>query len=115
MTDELDVILLSDETLTPTPGFAASVMRAVRKSRSATAAIRFPWFCFAASLAAGLLCVLLPAAVMVGEKDNVLGPAGLVERITGVLLENADISLWAVPAAFGSMILVRLSVAFRSE
>ncbi len=115
MTDELDEILMSDEALTPSSEFAASVMHAVRQRSGPPAAIRFPWLCFTVSLVAGLACVLVVAALILTGKDHGLGITVMGDWITTLLFANPDVSVWAAMALIGSLLLVRLSVVFMSE
>ncbi|PZQ32790.1 hypothetical protein [Pseudoxanthomonas japonensis] len=41
--DEIDRLLASDVSVTPTPGFLTSVMRAVERERAALPPLAFPW------------------------------------------------------------------------
>lgn len=107
MTDDLDTILASEKMVTPSPGFLASVMHAVRHSLSSTSAIRFPWIRFAAGLLGGLLCLLMSVGMFL--------PENLMDfRIIGI-------STWWKYACYASIILpgillaVRLSFEFSSE
>jgi hypothetical protein len=59
--DELDRILLSEEILTPSSGFAVGVMEAVREAASEPPPFPFPW----PRLAAGVVgCSVWAASVM---------------------------------------------------
>lgn len=107
MTDDLDKILASEEMVTPSPGFLASVMHAVHHSITSTAAIRFPWIKFAAGFLGGLLCLLFGVGMFL--------PENLLDfRIIGI-------SAWSNYACYASIVLpgiliaVRLSIEFTSE
>jgi hypothetical protein len=59
--DRLDRILMEQDTLLPSSGFAASVMDAIQQQASAPAPIPFPW-----KWAIPGICALLAAVVIVG-------------------------------------------------
>jgi hypothetical protein len=59
---DLDRILSAEQEITPSPGFAEAVMRAIRTSLKAP--IRFPWLRFAAGLLGGLICLLFSASII---------------------------------------------------
>jgi hypothetical protein len=50
--DQLDEMMSSDDVLTPSSGFAAGVMDAVREAASEPPPLPFPWLRFAAGLIA---------------------------------------------------------------
>jgi len=56
MPDELDEILMSDETIEPSPGFVSTVMHAVYLESTELPPLRFPWSRFGIGVAA---CVLM--------------------------------------------------------
>jgi len=80
--DQLDQILSSDDVLTPSSGFAASVMDAVRDAAAEPPPLPFPWRRFAAGL---LTCCISSAAAVV-----------LVERIDWSSLHQPAAQLGAV-------------------
>jgi hypothetical protein len=57
--DDLDRILSSEDSLEPSSGFAMNVMDSVRRQAAEPPRPRFPWFRFAAGLAA---CIALAAS-----------------------------------------------------
>ena len=65
MTDEeLDRLLSEEPEIDPSPGFAASVMKAVRTEAATPPPISFPWLCAGPLLACwGLISVALIAAL----------------------------------------------------
>jgi hypothetical protein len=79
---QLDQILSSDDVLTPSSGFAAGVMEAVREAAAEPPALPFPWRRFAAGL---LGCSLWSASAL-----------ALVEQIDWSILNQPAAQLAAV-------------------
>jgi len=63
--DELDRILGGEEDVLPSPGFHASVMRAVRHEAAAPQPIPFPWTRAWPALAAAALVIVASPVVLV--------------------------------------------------
>ena len=93
--EELDRILSSDDRPEPSSGFARNVMASVRREAEEPAPLRFPWWRFAAGVAAsGGMAV--GATVLVVQSD--------------VLAASAHPAVTAIAYAF-AMLLVSLGVA----
>ena len=72
--EELDRILSSEQTLEPSCGFARNVMASVRREAEEPAPLRFPWWRFAAGVAAsGGMAV--GATVLLVQSDVLAAPA----------------------------------------
>ena len=112
--DELDRILVQEDALVPSSGFAASVMDAIREETLAPAPIPFPWkFAIpgiAAVLAALVFAVRFAASTMhdVGtgpaRADFLSGPQ-LDLVLSQVLRSQAGPALLALAAALLCMVL----------
>ena len=110
--DDLDAVLNDEESITPSPGFAASVMRAVRLCASLSLPIRFPWLRFAVCLILGLVCLLSTSAiVLVADFSNPAFPemAYWVKSMHQVLANGV---LYATLILIGCLLAVRLIVEF---
>jgi hypothetical protein len=64
--DQLDQYLSSDDVLTPSSGFAAGVMEAVREASSEPPPLPFPWLRFVAGLIA--CSVVSVSAIALGQQ-----------------------------------------------
>jgi hypothetical protein len=85
--DQLDQILSSDDVLTPSSGFAAGVMEAVREAASEPPPLPFPWRRFAAGL---LGCSIWSASAI-----------ALMERVDWSILGQPAAQLGAVAPELG--------------
>ena len=108
--DEIDRILVSEEALEPSSGFAASVMRAVRDTASELAPLPFPWWRFAIGvIACGLAAASGAALVRQLEASMLDLTAGEMETI-GVALSGAaavllaSLGALAIRRAFGRLV-----------
>ena len=110
MIDELDRILVSENRVTPSGGFLASVMEAVRASCVDHVPIPFPWKRFTIGLVGGLACTFLTMML--------LDPEFLFNALPGVRTWVTIPSwlcvpeiVWAALVLAGSLLILRLSVA----
>lgn len=72
--EELDSILSSEETLEPSRGFAGNVMGSVRRQAEDLPPLRFPWWRFAAGVAAsGGMAV--SATLLLAQSEMLAAPA----------------------------------------
>jgi hypothetical protein len=98
--DELDDFLSTDEPLTPSSGFSARVMDAVRDAAAAPPPFPFPWARFTAALGAAAASVLSGAVFLSGGKAAAIGealsPLGTVAPEVGTALAVTLICLAAV-------------------
>jgi hypothetical protein len=104
--DELDRILASEESITPSPGFAGSVMRAVRVEAEAPPAIAFPW----RRALPGLLVCLVALGWAMAALFTSGAPLGGPEAVATV---QAWQSLWTDGAAWPVLALVASFAAYR--
>ncbi len=65
--DALDEMLLEQETLLPTSGFALSVMEAIRQQECQQAAIPFPWKFAAPAIAAWLAAAVFLLRIRIAD------------------------------------------------
>jgi len=109
--NEIDRILGQEPTLTPSSGFAASVMDAVRREAEGPEPLSFPWRRVAPGLAVCSLAII--AAVILalsGSAGTEAQAPALPARLEGTLL--AQSTLWLVGTLMGSWMLVRVSLMF---
>lgn len=115
MVDDLDRILVSEEPLVPSAGFAQRVMEVVRQSLDYVAPIGFPWWRFAAGLSLGLLCAMGSAAIM---SHTVLSVSflpdvrGAVSAVTRICEPNV---LVLIISLLGTLLAVRITVESASS
>ena len=64
MTEDLDRILVSEESITPSDGFLASVMEAVRECHRYEMPLPFPWGRFVGGLVGALCCTVLSTVLL---------------------------------------------------
>lgn len=62
--DDIDQLMMSDDTIVPSSGFTGGVMDAVRAAAEAPAPLRFPWGRFALGVAACLVWAAAGIAVL---------------------------------------------------
>ena len=115
MMDEVDRILVSEEMLTPSGGFLASVMEALPQGGEYMTAIRFPWGRFAVGLTGGLLCTLLSVAILLGRDSPELRPLGTGTGMQTILWTRPTELLFMMIGLAGSLFVVRLSVDLTGE
>ena len=109
--DELDRILSTERSVTPSPYFASSVMRAVRYEATAPPAIPFPWSRMMPIIAAA--GVLIISALLSLAYGPAAGPSQVVESATMKQLLTAVAALPigdCAAALIGSLVAVRLSL-----
>ena len=114
MMDDLDRILVSEEGLTPSAGFLASAMGAVRECRRYDVPIAFPWKRFATGLVGGLLCTVLSVILLGPELSSV----GLPEVKSWLPISPGLCPpeiVWAVLALLGSLLAVQVTVVCTSD
>jgi hypothetical protein len=114
MMDELDRILSTERSISPSPGFSAAVMRAIAREATAPPAIPFPWSRMTPILAAAALLLLaapfLPAWPAAGAASFTGSPA--MRQLISAL---AALPLGYLAAALiGSLVAVRLSLRMAS-
>ena len=107
--DEIDRILGEDPTVTPSSGFAESVMDAVRREAEGPEPLSFPWRRVAPGL---VVCSVGIVAAAIGA---VSGPVGaetdwtpLVARMESSLVVQS--TLWLAGSLLGSWMVVRLAL-----
>jgi hypothetical protein len=82
MSDDLERMLLSEEPLAPSSGFAAAVMESVREAASEPAPLPFPWTRFAAGVIACGVCAASGTALVVNTDWAALSAAiGIAEPL----------------------------------
>ena len=109
--DDIDRILGQEPTLTPSSGFSASVMDAVRRQVEGPEPLSFPWRRVVPGLAVCLLAIV--AIVIAGFSGST--PVGGSRPLITAPLENillAQSTLWLCGALLGSWMAVRLSLMF---
>lgn len=102
--DEIDRALREDRTLTPSPGFSGTVMRAVRQQAETREGLEFPWLRLAAGLAtcAGLtVCGVV--IMLAGSGPPPVDTAALISTLERSALAPA--MAWASTALVGSYLL----------
>ncbi len=108
-TKDLDSILGSEKPISPTPGFAYSVMRAVHEEAYAPPPIRFPWWYLVAGAVA--LAVFFGLTVVA----SLLGAPGVASevvsaiRLAQTLLVSSGL-LWIVVGGLVSYLSVHLTL-----
>jgi hypothetical protein len=104
MTDDLDRILASDDSLEPSSGFGSGVMDAVRRQAAEPPPIPFPWARFALGLAA---CVALAAAGadLLARAEPVL--SAVAATLAPLTTAGPELAYSAI-AVIGSLALARL-------
>jgi hypothetical protein len=99
--DELDRILSNEEEISPSSGFTASVMKAVRREASAPPAIPFPWLrALPGIIVAGVTLVVIAVEVVIRLARTVSAPQAPVE-----------LPSWLAPSVWVSILKTPLCVA----
>ena len=114
--DELDRILSTERSVTPSPDFAHSVMRAVRHEATAPPAIPFPWRRMMPIIAAA--AVLIVAVLFSLPYSPTAGPSPIADSATMRQLLAAFATLpigYLTAALIGSLVTVRLSLRMTSD
>ncbi len=114
MIDDLDRILVSEDSITPSGGFLASVMEAVREYRRYEIPIPFPWKRFTTGLVGGLSCTALSSILLAPELFPLRSP-GVRTWLSVPQWPCAPETVWAVLVLAGSLLAVRFSVAWTSD
>ncbi|HJQ99911.1 MAG TPA: hypothetical protein VJ826_16470 [Candidatus Polarisedimenticolaceae bacterium] len=110
--DELDRILGGEEDITPSPGFHASVMRAVRHEAKAPRPIPFPWARAWPALAAA--AVVIVASPVLLEKSGAADPAVLEDVLRAAASLGGPWVAVALLSTAGSFLLSRRLAGERS-
>lgn len=114
--DELDRILSTERSVTPSPGFAHSVMRAVRHEAATPSAISFPWRRMMPLIAAAALLViamLLAIPFRPAAEASPIVESATMNHLFAVL---ATIPLgYLATALLGSLVTVRLVMRMTSD
>jgi hypothetical protein len=108
MTDDLDRILASDDSLEPSSGFASGVMDAVRRQATEPPPIPFPWRRFSVGLVACVTLAAAGAALVVRAEPLILTTAASLAPLATVGPELG----YAAMAVIGSVALARLPRMF---
>ena len=114
MIDDLDRILVSEDSITPTGGFLASVMEAVREYRRHEMPIPFPWKRFTTGLVGGLSCTVLSMILLAPELSPLRSPGVRAWLPISQWVCGPEM-IWAVLVLTGSLLAVRFSVAWTSD
>lgn len=114
MTDDLDRILVSENSITPTDGFLASVMEAVRACHRNQILIPFPWKRFMTGLMGGLSCTVLSVILLTPELPLLRSPGVRTWLPFAQWLCIPEI-VWVVLTLAGCLLTVRFSVALTSD
>ncbi|MHC4695369.1 MAG: hypothetical protein ACYTFA_01355 [Planctomycetota bacterium] len=114
MSDDLDRILVSEDSITPSGGFLASVMEAVREYRRYEIPIPFPWKRFTIGLLGGLSCTVLSMILLAPELFPFRSPGVRAWLPMSQWLCGPEM-IWAVLVLAGSLLAVRFSVALTSD
>lgn len=96
--DELDEILLSDDFLEPSSGFAAGVMEAVRREAIEPSSLPFPWMWFTAGVLACLV-MAASASVLAPQFYGLFAPFAHsgTELVYGAAAVGASLAITALP------------------
>ena len=100
--DDLDRILLSEEPLTPSSGFAAAVMESVREVAAEPPPLAFPWARFAAGAIACAIGAAASVVVIAGVDWAALG-----DTFAPLQAAGPDLG-YAAAAVAASLAVVRL-------
>jgi len=114
--DELDRILSTERSVTPSPGFAHAVMRAVRHEATAPPAIPFPWRRMMPLIAAA--AVLVTVVLFSLPYWPAAGPSSFAgsAAMRHLLAAFATLPIGYLTAALiGSLLTVRLSLRAISD
>jgi hypothetical protein len=112
--DDLDRILVSEESITPSGGFPAAVMEAVRGCYRHVNLIPFPWARFAIGLMGGLSCTLLTVILLI-PRSSYPRSLGLEGWLTSLAWLCPPEVACAVLVGIGSLLTVRFSVGLTSD
>jgi hypothetical protein len=114
MIDDLDHVLVSEDSVTPSGRFLASVMQAVREDHRHEIPLPFPWSRFITGLAGGLACTVLSVILLAPESFPLpLHGAQTWLPITQWL--GVPESLWLVIVLAASLLAARLAVVLTSD
>ncbi len=114
--NDLDRILSTECSVTPSPGFAHSVMRAVRHEAATPPAIPFPWRRMMPLIAAAadlLIAVLLSLPYWPAAEAFPIAESAVMQSL---LAAFATLPLGYLAAALlGSLVTVRLTLRMTSD
>ena len=114
--DDLDRILSTERQITPSPGFAHSVMRAVRHEAEAPPAIPFPWRRMMPIIGAAavlLVAVLISVPYWPAAAASPTAESAVMKQLLAVF---ATLPIGYLSAALlGSFVTVRLSLRMVSD
>ena len=112
---ELDRLLGSEGSITPSPGFVRTVMRAVRGVHAHVPVVAFPWRRLGAGLAASIVLAFLTVAVL----SDVPGTGRFTFDATSVTQRLREMeSTWFLTAVVASVVTVlatRLYLSFHGS
>ncbi len=114
--DELDRILSTERSVTPSRDFAPSVMRAVRHEATAPPAIPFPWRRMMPIIVAA--AILIMSVLISLPYRPAAGPSYIAESATMRQLLAAFATLpigYLTAVLIGSLVTVRLSLRMASD
>jgi hypothetical protein len=120
--EKIDGILSRDDEILPSPGFAVSVMNAVRQEAAAPPPIPFPWKrALPGVVVAGLAFVLIPAVIVaaIAQRGEVraaaYGAVSVPSMLPSLLQPNLEGALiWAVLASLAAFLSTNLSMRLAS-
>ena len=109
---DIDNILSSEKTVSPSPDFLASVMRAVRRQAAALPPFKFPWFRLLPAIIAMFIAILRVFWDLIGF----LGEPDVMAGFNAQLREFADVAAqfgvqWIVLALALTTVALLLSIS----
>ena len=96
--DDLERLLLNDDALVPSSGFASSVMEAVQRAADEPPPLRFPWWRFIVGVV-GCIAWAGAAIGVLGELE--LAPP--TEPLLSLAVAGASVAQWALAIALVSL------------
>ena len=114
MIDDVDRILVSEESITPSAGFLRSVMAAVRAYHHYEIPIPFPWRRFMAGLVGGLCCTGLSMILLFPELFPLRSP-DIKTCLSIPQWLSAPELVCAVAILAGSFLAIRFSIELTSD
>jgi hypothetical protein len=110
--DDIDDILTHERSITPSPNFLASVMRAVRRQAASLPPLKFPWFRALPGILAMFVAIMRAVWDLVGflSEPNVL--AGFKEQLQHFADLAAQFGVqWIVLAVAITAVSLMLSIS----
>ena len=114
MIDDVDRILVSEESITPSAGFLRSVMAAVRAYHHYEIPIPFPWRRFMVGLVGGLCCTGLSMILLAPEVFPLRSPS-IKSWLSIPQWLGAPEIVWAAVLLAGSCLAIRFSIELTSD